>query len=316
MSLRVFAPGKMVLTGAYAVLRGAPAISVAVSRGAYAIAGSRGPASREVAAAIGEEPAPKVDTSALFDGDRKLGLGASAAGLVATLGLLAHDIGQDLSRPDVRASLFARARAAHGQAQQGGSGVDVATAVHGGTIAYRLSGTDAEITPCPLPQSIVVHAYASSTCARTTLLRAKVDALRTRDPVQDARVFDILSTASLEAHAACLANDAEGFLAASRAFGEALAALGRAAEAPLVSPAEVELARLAGSFGEAFFPSGAGGGDVAVRLLRRGSTSTDVFEAAARRAGWVPLDLGPDTRGVRLEHSAFSARPLEQVAPS
>ena len=70
MSLRVFAPGKMVLTGAYAVLRGAPAISVAVSRGAYAIAGSRGTASREVAAAIGEDPAPEVDTSALFDGDR------------------------------------------------------------------------------------------------------------------------------------------------------------------------------------------------------------------------------------------------------
>ena len=34
--MKVFAPGKLVLTGAYAVLEGAPAIVVATSRGAFA----------------------------------------------------------------------------------------------------------------------------------------------------------------------------------------------------------------------------------------------------------------------------------------
>ncbi len=34
--MRVFAPGKLVLTGAYAVLEGAPAIVVATNRGAVA----------------------------------------------------------------------------------------------------------------------------------------------------------------------------------------------------------------------------------------------------------------------------------------
>ena len=61
--MKTFAPGKLVLTGAYAVLEGAPAVSVAVSRGALvdseriALA-----ATIEVAAALGEgAPAPHAD---------------------------------------------------------------------------------------------------------------------------------------------------------------------------------------------------------------------------------------------------------------
>jgi phosphomevalonate kinase len=295
----VRAPGKMVLTGAYAVLRGAPALVVAVSRGAIAASGTTAPASREVVAALGMANGPAVDTCELFDGDRKLGLGASAAGLVATLGVLAVESGDDLARSDVRHSIFARARAAHAQAQKGGSGIDVAASVYGGTLSYRLEGDVAIVGPRALPEGVRFAAYASQTFARTTDLRERVDALRGRDPELDSRVFATLSSASRTAHAACVANDGAGFLASARAFGKALEALGRAADAPIVSAPDAALARLAEASGSAFFPSGAGGGDVAVLLFSRASQPSENFDDAARRAGMVPLGIVEDPDGVR-----------------
>jgi mevalonate kinase len=97
-----------------------------------------------------------------------------------------------------------------------------------------------------------------------------------------------------------MANDAVGFLASARAFGEALAALGRAADAPIVSSADAALARLAEASGSAFFPSGAGGGDVSVCLFSRASFATEEFNDAARRAGMVPLGIVEDPDGVRI----------------
>lgn len=290
----------MVLTGAYAVLRGAPALVVAVSRGAIVASGTQAPASREVVAGLGTANAPAADASELFDGDRKLGLGASAAVLVATLGVLAAERGDDLARSDVRHAIFTRARAAHAQAQQGGSGIDVAASVYGGTLSYRLEGDGAIVGPRPLPEGVTFAAYASQTCARTTDLRERVDALRGRDPGLDSRVFAALSAASRTAHDACMANDTVGFLASARAFGEALAALGRAADAPIVSSADAALARLAEASGSAFFPSGAGGGDVSVCLFSRASFATEEFNDAARRAGMVPLGIVEDPDGVRI----------------
>src|SRR6185436_10440568 len=81
------APGKVVLSGAYAVLEGAPAIVTAVDR--YVTADTAKKPSLvtpEVRAALGDARAPGFDASALRKGDQKLGLGSSAAILVASLG--------------------------------------------------------------------------------------------------------------------------------------------------------------------------------------------------------------------------------------
>jgi len=302
----------MVLTGAYAVLRGAPALVVAVSRGAVATGGTVGVASREVRAALGTDDAPLVDTSALYDGARKLGLGASAAALVATLGLRAHERGDDLSSPAVRAALFTSARRAHAEAQAGGSGIDVAASVHGGALVYRLEGAAASVAPCPLPPGVVFRAYASPVAARTTDLREKVAAFSARDSVQDARIFGALGEASAAAHAACVAGDATRFLSAAREFGLALHALGAASGAPIVSTADVALASLAAASGAAYFPSGAGGGDVAVALLPA-SAPADLLDAAARAHGKAPLDLTLDSEGVRVVTS--SSRLVSPASP-
>jgi len=111
--VKVRAPGKLMLLGAYAVLDGAPALVVAVDRHAVADGARVGEASREVRAAIGDAPAPHVDVSGLYQGEAKLGLGSSAAALVATLGLLEAERGADLASKAVRDAIFTAARAAH-----------------------------------------------------------------------------------------------------------------------------------------------------------------------------------------------------------
>jgi phosphomevalonate kinase len=274
--VRVAAPGKLLLFGAYAVLDGAPAIVIAVDR--YVLAdGARvtsAPA-REVRAAFGAEPAPEVDASALYENGSKLGLGSSAAVLVASLGVRAAKRGEDLASAGVRSALFRAARAAHASAQGGGSGVDVAASTWGGALSY-LAVPAAEARPITLPAGLVFVAFWSGTSARTSDLVARVDALRSRDS---------------RAHAAAL----DAIAAASKA---ALAGVGRAADAPIVPAAFAQLAALAEREAGAFFPSGAGGGDVGVWL--GAAPPSAGFLAHARALAMRPLELGMDHAGVRI----------------
>jgi hypothetical protein len=83
--MRACAPGKLVLSGAYSVLEGAPAIVSAVDR--YACCNSARPASLvtdEVRAALPSGNAPEFDAAALRADGRKLGLGSSRARSRAT----------------------------------------------------------------------------------------------------------------------------------------------------------------------------------------------------------------------------------------
>lgn len=126
------APGKLVLSGAYSVLTGAPALVVAVDR--YALADSARAASfltPEVQAALGDRAPPWFDASELRDGDKKLGLGSSAAILVASLAALELATDPALSDDALCARVYERALVAHRAAQGGGSGVDVAASQRG-----------------------------------------------------------------------------------------------------------------------------------------------------------------------------------------
>jgi phosphomevalonate kinase len=272
------APGKLVLTGAYAVLDGAPAIVAAVDR--YAFADSNEP---EV-----------VDTAALHDHrGRKLGLGSSSASLVASLAARALARGEDLRDSLVRASLFRVAREAHARAQGGGSGADVAAAVHGGVLRYTVSGRAASVRSARLPDGVVWAAFWSGASARTSDLVARVEALRARD----ARALRELQTVAARAAASVDAGDARGFVSAARDYGRALDALGRAADAPIVPPAFAELAALAEGERGAFLPSGAGGGDVAVWLSTAPPPAAFVSRAEALAMSLIDVRL--DSDGVR-----------------
>ena len=163
--MKTRAPGKLVLSGAYAVLEGAPAIATAVDRFVVADALRTTPSpTPEVTAAFEGAPAPAVDASALFGGasaDQKLGLGASAAILVASLAAkLALERGP-LADLELASAVFPRAVRAHAEAQGGGSGVDVAASAFGGTIAFRRGGERPEALAVKLPAELVFEVWWS-----------------------------------------------------------------------------------------------------------------------------------------------------------
>jgi phosphomevalonate kinase len=271
----VLAPGKLLVTGAYAVLEGATALVLAVDR--YARASASG-----------------IDTSALYENGQKLGLGSSAASLVAKLGREAALGGADLGAAEVRARIFANARDAHAAEQSGGSGVDVAAAVHGGALAYTMREG---ARPVKLPAGVVFDAFWSGASARTSDMRARVDALRARDRARYDACIDALAGASATAVAACEEDDARGLVQAVRAAARGLADLGAAADAAIVPPGFERMARAAEAEGAAFLPSGAGGGDVGLYLgmQRPGARLLHL----AREVGMTPLGVALDAAGVR-----------------
>jgi len=300
-----FAPGKLVLTGAYAVLEGAPAIAVAVSRGAYADDASRsGKATPEVRAALGDV-APAVDASAMFAGDRKLGLGASAAILVASLAAVA-DAAVDLSSASVRDALFTRARNAHASAQGGGSGVDIAASVHGGAIHYVVGKPVKRVA---LPAGLRMAVFACGTSARTSDLRAEISRLESERPDVHRLCMSDLVAIAWDAANSIERNDMAAFIAAHRRTARALDALGKAAGCAIVPNGFDELEGIANADGGSFCVSGAGGGDVAVWLGSPSSSSSArrVIDRATALGLTHLDDISIDTLGVRAGLSISSS---------
>ena len=297
--MKVVAPGKLLLFGAYSVLEGTPALVVAVDRLAVADTDRLAPSPlREVRAAIGDEPAPAVDVRALYEGDAKLGLGSSAAALVATLGARAAMRGKDLADAAVRKELFLAARDAHAQAQGGGSGVDVAASTYGGALLYgMLPAHDPLVLPLDLPEELELRVFWSGTSARTSDLLARVRKLAERDPSAFKSCMDAIGFAAIKVRGACNDDDVSAFIDIGKANARALAELGRAADAPIVPATFAALSAPAEEEDAAFYPSGAGGGDVGVWL--GADPPSDDFIQRARSAGMFLLDVGMDRAGVR-----------------
>lgn len=307
--VKVSAPGKLVLTGAYAVLEGATALVAAVDRRVVIDAeGPRAPSRHpEVRAALGETPVPAPDVAALLatptrqGGAVKLGLGSSAAVLAATLVLSDVESAGRFEPHDV----FARAFRAHRAAQGGGSGVDVAASVHGGVLAYRLERTSVgdvaggEASPARLPKDLVVETWFSGRSARTSDLLAAVARLRERDAATHARRLRVLADEAAAAIEAAAADDAAAFVAGLARASLGLEGLGADASAPIVPDDVSALAAVARDVGAAVVPSGAGGGDVV--LAAAVSTVPPALAAALLAAGFVPLDLALGAPGVRVE---------------
>lgn len=290
------APGKVVLSGAYAVLDGAPAIVVAVGRDAIAH-GDR-PAdlvTDEVRAAIDAGLLTRAcgfDASALRTdgGARKLGLGSSAAILVATMAAVDGIPHTEAARH----ALLVRARRAHRAAQGGGSGVDVAASALGGVIRCALAGEDLDARDHALPADATITVLASATAASTASMLGLVRAFAAREPATHAR---LLGLAREGAEAAVAARDAATLVEALRAQRTALAELGRLAGAPILT-AEVEaLARVADQHGAFAGPAGAGGGDVAVLVAPREVSPAPLLATAAAH-GLLPLEAALGAPGV------------------
>ena len=298
---RARAPGKLVLSGAYAVLSGAPALVAAVDR--YVLADSGRPASfltPEVATALGERPAPWFDANDLRDQGKKLGLGSSAAILVASLAALALDAKPELSDAALCARVYERALVAHRQAQGGGSGVDVAACAHGGVLAARRTAAGLELVPVHLPGGLHFEVWACSAAASTAEFLARIAEFSARDPRAHRSRIAAQAEAAEAALDAAQRDHATDFVAAIARQVSTLSALGESAGVGIVTVELSELAQLAVAHGAAFLPAGAGGGDVAYYVgLSRPPAE---FGLRCRALGLSPVALGFGARGV---HALF-----------
>lgn len=295
--MRARAPGKLVLSGAYVVLDGAPAVVASVS--AYAIADTdRHPrrVSPELRAAFGDAPPPLVDTRAMRRRGRKLGVGSSSAATVAAIAadrwarLPAGDPSREL------ASIAAAAYAAHRAAQGGGSGVDVVACTFGGFRVCR-RGVEGELpshAPATLPDGLFVRAYGCPDSASTSSLVSRVRALRAVDPRRSAQILGD-ATHGAEAFAAALStHDTAAALSGAATQRAAMERLQEASGAPILPGYMLRAHELAAREGAVFAQAGAGGGDVA--LWFGVAAPSEAASSALATLGLTPLafTLGVD----------------------
>ena len=318
MSVTARAPGKLFVTGEWAVLRGAPALVAAVDRhasvtvepgGEGVVVESVAEGSSEYSDPLADGPLPGgdagavlaalrqrrepvcglrviVDSCAFLVGERKLGLGRSAATLVAAAAALAPD------EPPAR--ILARALEANGLFQAGqGSGADVAAALHGGMVEVRRGADGLAVTSRTLPAGLHLVAGWTGSPAPTTPLLVRFATAPTPTALAD------LSAAAVAAADAVARDDAATLLDAVERSAALLIRLGAELDLPLVTPALATLVRTANRVGAAAKPSGAGAGDCGIAL------ATSASQAAAVRAAWqdagiLPLPVQIAERGVTV----------------
>jgi phosphomevalonate kinase len=315
------APGKLIVTGEYAVLDGAPALVLAVNRRVVAMR-QRGPrgsspfllaVTREIEQRFGaDSPTTRaalelvVDSRSFYHFGTKLGLGSSAAVTVAATALALAADNQAVPVVD-RELVLAIASAAHANAQGArgarGSGADIASAVYGGVIQFE-RGT---ITQLQWPRDIAVLPFFTGAAADTAALVSAVQATRERDRAAVDAALAAVGRASRAACQACAVREPEiaarALLAALALAAHATDQLAEATGIPLV-PSSVTAARTAmGRLGGTAKTTGAGGGDVAIAVI---PGTEDVTQARRYliEAGCQPLQIAVDKTGVDLQPDA------------
>ena len=306
------APGKLFLTGEWAVLRGAPALVVAVDRvvrvemdvtlgrgplAVDSIAEGRtwhgdvaaetlpgGDAGAVLAALRGFAPVRgriTVDSRPLLIGERKLGLGRSAATIAAAI--VARRAVDCL--PDTLDAVLADALAANAIFQNGvGSGADVAAAVYGGVVAAERHAERLAVARRTLPTGLhLVAGWTGDSAATTPLVAAFAG-------MPSPPVLDELAAVARAAGAAMDAGDGDALCGAVDRCGTLLARFGRETGLPIMTPALERLIDAAHRAGAVAKPSGAGGGDCGIALASSPTVAAAV-RAAWRDAGILPLDI-------------------------
>ncbi|HET9956292.1 MAG TPA: hypothetical protein VFQ61_17410, partial [Polyangiaceae bacterium] len=168
------------------------------------------------------------------------------------------------------------------EAQGGGSGIDVAASTYGGILLVRRQSDSLHCEPVRLPAGLRIHVLSEPRPASTQNFVARVRALANDRPAEHRACLQRQAEASERAARALLDGDADALLAALAAQGEALLALGLAANIPIFTEALAHLRPEAIRAGAALLPSGAGGGDLALWVTRE-------------RAGESPTTLPPET---------------------
>jgi len=317
------APGKAFLCGEYAVLSGAPAIVAAVSRRVTARWTDRPPepslfpleARATLKAAEGHFGRPpyhlNLDTSRLYDGSNKLGLGSSAAVAAASAAALIALHDHDLSEREVRDQVFAAALRGHSAVAPQGSGADVAAATYGGYLWFQKGSGQPFVQPIEPPKSLACLLIWTGESSRTSNLLAQVSRLKAAAPNVHDRCMTALKQQATEFAEAFRRNDARGVIGTVGEYNACMAALGVAAQAPIMNSRLRRIAEWAWWHGGAAKPCGAGGGDLAVGFFPD-QGAADAFAAVCENDGLAQVHVEWGADGVRTLQE--SKKPLQKTS--
>ena len=326
--MRASAPGKLILTGEYAVLGGAPAVVIGVNRRVTAAVGP--PIGSPFIAAVIAELAARgladaarrageiaVESAPLYAGPLKLGLGSSAAVTVAATALalelgdadiragamaattndgwsatnVLSTIASATREPVDQALVLAIASAAHASAQAARGSRGSGADVAAAVHGGVIAFQAGEVTRLAWPASLALVPFFTGHAAETGPLVAQVVNANPQRALEEIAAASVRAIAALETGELAIA----AFSRCADAFDE----LASATNLPLVPPCVRAARRAMASFGGTAKTTGAGGGDVAIALLPA-TSDLDAARAAIAAAGGQPLDLAIDPDGVRL----------------
>jgi phosphomevalonate kinase len=328
-SVSVSTPGKVVLSGEYAVLRNAPAISAAAdcraiaqlvrTENAFHRVSTPGHAAgrwRFTANDAGEinwldEPPdqglrlieeawrvcnPRIMGCLDITLDTKefcvseSGLKFGLGGSAAAVTAFIGVLGELGPLPETTITL---AHKAHKALQDGrGSGVDIATSFHGGVIEFKA-----------MPQQTAIHRswpdgldYRLLWSGISADTRIKISNLESGN--NDEKSWLSLSTAAEAAASAWAGESVKEILDVFDRYANALRQFGIDHDLGIFDAGHDELHDLATSFGVVYKPCGAGGGDVGI-VLASDENAINRFCDAAEALGFSQLGIRLDSAGIR-----------------
>jgi phosphomevalonate kinase len=229
-----------------------------------------------------------LDTSEFFDATSgaKLGLGSSAALATALAAAL-------IAAEPLSCSLMSLAADAHRNFQSGaGSGIDIATAIHGGLIECQIGQPPKPLCwPENLSYRILWSGQVASTKAKLALISESADSSK-GDPLGDASRDVAIAWRS--AKSALLLPEMARYI-------DALKAYSIDHELGIFEAGHQELSEMAETYPNTVYKScGAGGGDIGI-VLAQSMREVDRFTAAAKKSGFTPLDAALDSDGILVE---------------
>jgi len=204
----------------------------------------------------------------------KLGVGSSAAVLVALVGALVTELNLVMSPEE----LLAVCHTAHRRFQGGlGSGADVATAIHGGVVAVRRGAEPETVSAAgrSWPSGLSVLPIWSGVSASTPKLLVRFETFRADHPDQYRRHLRRLKALAEQACVAWSEQSVIDVLSALAGYDEALRALDDEAQIGINTVPHSRIRQLVERHGAVYKTSGAGGGDFGLAL----SDSAAVIDA-------------------------------------